>query len=61
MVKFQNDLNWKTGILTDETNGELFGVTSSAISHGVRVLSLKLKKDRQSKDKLEQIYSLFRI
>jgi hypothetical protein len=60
-VKFQNDLNWKTGILTDETNGELFGVTSSAISHSVRALSLKLKKNRQSKDKLEQIYSLFRI
>ena len=44
LVKFQNDLNWKTGILTDETNGELFGVTSSAISHGVRALSLKLKQ-----------------
>lgn len=49
---------WKTGILTNEKIGQLFGVTSSSISHSVRALSLKLKKDRQSRDKLDQIYSL---
>jgi REP element-mobilizing transposase RayT len=52
---------WKTGILTNEKIGQLFGVTSSSISHSVRALSLKLKKDRQSRDKLDQIYSLFKI
>lgn len=52
---------WKTGMLTNEKIGGLFGVTSSAISHSVRALSLKLKKDRQSRDKLEHVYSLFKI
>jgi len=52
---------WKTGILTNEKIGQLFGVTSSSISHSVRALSLKLKKDRQSRYKLDQIYSLFKI
>jgi len=52
---------WKSGILTNEKIGELFGVTSSSISHSVRALSLKLKKDRQSSDKLAQLYSLFKI
>jgi len=52
---------WKTGILTNAKIGELFGVTSSSISHSVRALSLKLKKDRQSRDKLDQVYSLFKI
>ena len=52
---------WKTGMLTNEKIGELFGVTSSSISHSVRALNLKLQKDRQSRDKLNQIYSLFKI
>jgi REP element-mobilizing transposase RayT len=52
---------WKTGMLTNEKIGGLFGVTSSSISHSVRALSLKLKKDRQSRDKLEHVYSLFKI
>jgi putative transposase len=52
---------WKTGILTNEKIGELFGVTSSSISHSVRSLSRKLEKDRQSRDKLDQVYSLFKI
>lgn len=52
---------WKTGILTNEKIGELFGVTSSSVSHSVRALSSKLKKDRQSRDKLDQVYSLFKI
>ena len=52
---------WKMGILTNEKIGQLFGVTPSSISHSVRALSLKLKKDRQSRDKSNQIYSLFKI
>jgi chromosomal replication initiation ATPase DnaA len=50
---------WKTGMLTNEKIGELFGVTSSSISHSVRAINLKLQKDRQARDKLNQIYSLF--
>ena len=41
--------------------GELFGVSSSCISHIVWAMNLKLQKDRQAKDKLNQIYSLFKI
>ena len=52
---------WKTGILTNEKIGELFGVTSSSISHSVRALSRKLEKNRLSRDKLDQVYSLFKI
>ncbi|MHC4639451.1 MAG: transposase, partial [Planctomycetota bacterium] len=52
---------WKTGKLTNEKIGELFGVTSSSISHSVRAMKLKLQTDRQSKNKLNQIYSLFKI
>jgi REP element-mobilizing transposase RayT len=52
---------WKTGMLTNEKIGELFGVTFSSISHSVGAMNLKLQKDRQSRDKLNQIYSLFKI
>jgi hypothetical protein len=48
-------------MLTNEKIGDLFGVTSSSISHSVRALNLKLQKNRQSRDKLNQIYSLFKI
>jgi hypothetical protein len=48
-------------MLTNEKIGDLFGVTSSSVSHSVRTLNLKLQKDRQSRDKLNQIYSLFKI
>jgi len=52
---------WKPGILTNKKIGEPFGVTSSSISHSVRALSLKLKKDHPPKDKLVKIihYSRF--
>jgi hypothetical protein len=52
---------WKTGMLTNEKIGELFGVSSSCISHSVGAMNLKLQKDRHSRDKLNQIYSLFKI
>jgi REP element-mobilizing transposase RayT len=52
---------WMTGKLTNERIGELFGVTPSSISHSVRAMNLKLLKDRQAKDKFNQIYSLFKI
>ena len=41
--------------------GELFGVSSSCISHSVWAMNLKLQKDRQVRDKLNQTYSLFKI
>ncbi len=50
---------WKVG--PDVVLGLIkkWGVSSSSISHSVRAMNLKLQKDRQSRDKLNQIYSLF--
>ncbi len=52
---------WKTGMLTNEKIGELFGVTSSSISHSVGAMKSKFQTDRQLQDKFNQIYSLFKI
>jgi hypothetical protein len=48
-------------MLTNEKIGKLFGVTSSSISYSVRAMNLKLQKERPSRDKFNQIYSLFKI
>jgi hypothetical protein len=48
-------------MLTNEKIGKLVGVTSSSISYSVRAMNLKLQTDPQVRDKLNQIYSLFKI
>jgi len=52
---------WKTGILTNEKIGRLFGMTYSSISHIVRSVRLRMEKNRRLKEKFNQIYSLFKI
>jgi len=52
---------WKTGMMTNEKIGALFGVTYSSVSHSVKVMQLNLEKDRRLKDRFIPIYSLFKI
>lgn len=52
---------WKTGLMTNEKIGALFGVTYSSVSHSVKAVQLNLEKDRCLKDRFIRIYSLFKI
>jgi REP element-mobilizing transposase RayT len=52
---------WKTGFLTNEKIGELFGVSYSSISHIVRSVQERLGKDKAFKKKYLKLYSLFKI
>ena len=52
---------WKTGLLTNEAIGQLFGVTYSSISHIVKSIKSRLKKDRRLNEKFDRIYSQFKI
>jgi REP element-mobilizing transposase RayT len=54
-------LIWKTGMLTNEEIGRLFGVTYSSVSHSVKALKSRLGTDRRLKKKFNRIYSLFKI
>jgi len=64
MVHFEFEFTfsvWKTGILTNEKIGRLFGMTYSSISHIVRSVRLRMEENRDLKEKFNQIYSLFKI
>ena len=50
---------WKTGILTNDRIGNLFGITYSSVSHIVKTVRLRIDKDRDLKGKYSKIYSLF--
>ena len=52
---------WKTGILTENKIGNLFGMTYSSISHIVKTVRLRIDKDQDLKEKYSKIYTLFRI
>ena len=52
---------WKTGKLTNDKIGKLFGVTYSSISHIVKTVRSGMEKDRDLKEKYGKIYSLFKI
>jgi REP element-mobilizing transposase RayT len=52
---------WKTGMLTNEKIGALFGLTYSAVSHSVRSVKSRLQKDQALKEKLHQLNSQFKI
>ena len=51
---------WKTGLLTNEAIGHLFGVTYSSISHIVKSMKSILKKDRRLNEKFDRLYSQFK-
>ena len=50
-------LLWKTGRLANANIGNLFGVTCSSVSHSVRALSNRLKKDKELRHKINGLYS----
>ena len=52
---------WKTGILTNEKIGQLFGLTYSSVSHSVRSFKSKLKKDAKLKKKFYKLNSQFKM
>jgi REP-associated tyrosine transposase len=52
---------WKTGILTNDEIGNLFGMTYSSVSHIVKTVRLKIEKDQDLKEEYGKICSLFRI
>jgi len=54
-------LLWKTGRLANANVGNLFGVTYSSVSHSIRALSDRLKKDKELRHKINELYSLFKI
>ena len=52
---------WKTGLLTNDKIGRLFGMTYSSISHIVKKVRSRMEEDRDLKEKFSQIYSQFKI
>jgi len=52
---------WKTGVLTNNEIGNLFGLTYSSVSHIVKSVKLRLQKDRILKSKFDHVYSLFKM
>ena len=52
---------WKTGRLTNDEIGNLFGMTYSSVSHIVKTVRVKIEEDRDLKEKYGKIYSLFKI
>jgi len=52
---------WKTGLLTNEKIGRLFGMTYSSISHIVKTVRLRMEEERDLKEKFSQIYSQFKM
>lgn len=52
---------WKTGVLTNDKIGRLFGMTYSSVSHIVRSVTLKMEQDNNLKERFDRIYSLFKI
>ncbi len=54
-------LVWKTGVLTNEEIGCIFGVTYSSIRHIIRSIKSKMEKDSTFKEKYHKINSLCKM
>ena len=52
---------WKTGLLTNDEIGRIFGMTYSSVSHIVRSVRLRMQQDSNLKERFDQIYSLFKF
>ena len=48
---------WKTGVLTNDKIGRLFGMTYSSVSHIVRSIRLRMEQDHSLKERFDHIYS----
>ncbi len=49
---------WKTGLMTNEKIGDLFGVSYSSISHIVKSVQVRLNTDKTFMTKFMKIYSI---
>ena len=52
---------WRTGQLTNEQIGKLFGLSYSGVSHAVKSIKPKLSKSRKLQTKFAQLNSLFKL
>jgi REP element-mobilizing transposase RayT len=52
---------WRAGHLQNEQIGNLFGISYSAVSHTVKSIKAKLKKDQKLRSKFDQLNSLFKL
>ena len=52
---------WKTGMMTNEEIGSIFGLTYSSVSHIVKTMRIRMKEDHNLKERFSQIYSQFKI
>jgi hypothetical protein len=52
---------WKTGMLTNDRNGQLFGLSYSAVSHAVKSLKFKIQENPKLHAKFNQHYSQFKL
>ncbi len=54
-------LIWKTGVLTNDQIGQLFGLSYSAVSHAVKSLIAKMSEDKELTAKFKSLYSQFKL
>jgi REP element-mobilizing transposase RayT len=54
-------LLWKAGGLSNDQIGQLFGVSFSAVSHAVRSLKAKMRKNPKLSAKFNELYSQFKL
>jgi REP element-mobilizing transposase RayT len=52
---------WNTGVFTNMEIGQLFGLTYSSISHIVKGVKQRLEYEREMGEKIERLYSQFKI
>lgn len=52
---------WKTGLLSNDEIGSLFGMTYSSVSHIIKSIKMRIEQDDDLKDKYSRIYSLFKV
>ena len=52
---------WKTGMMTNDEIGSIFGLTYSSVSHIVKTMRIRMKEDHNLKERFSQIYSQFKI
>jgi chromosomal replication initiation ATPase DnaA len=50
---------WQAGQLSNKQIGNLFGISYSAVSHTVRSVKTKIKKDQKLEAEFSQLNSLF--
>ena len=52
---------WKTGMMTNDEIGNIFGMTYSSVSHIVKTIRIRMKEEHNLKERFNRIYSQFKI